>query len=581
MLKAVQSPGQYIGGEWNSVVKDHRKVSLTFALAFPDTYSVGMSHLGIQILYYLLNREPDIAAERVFAPRMDFEEALRARGHKLFSLETRKALREFDVIGFSLQYELCLTNVLRMLELSGIPLFSRDRSDDDPIIVAGGPGTFSPEPLAEFIDIFFIGDAEGNLIPFARRLIELKRADLPRKEILFELATSIEGLYVPAFYDVSYKSDGRVSCIEPIRAVPRKVEACMVNLETAPFPDAPIVPYVETIHDRIAIEIMRGCAGGCRFCQAGSTKGPVRFRSVETILQLARAIYRNTGYDEISLLSLSSSNYPALLELVAKLNAEFSARGVSISLPSLRVDEKAGRIPALVSAVRKAGLTLAPEAATSRLQRVIRKRMSEQTFFAALEEAYRRGWEHLKLYFMVGLPTETLGDVEAIGRMILRASNLRRKISRRPARLNVTISPFVPKAFTPFQWEPMAEPSYLREARSLLRRILPRGRIRLKFHSLEMALLEGLFSRGDRRLCRLLLEAYSLGCRFDAWKEHFDFTKWTEAFRRCAVDPAFYTGRRRALDEVLPWSHISAGVPEERLRREYERALKEASSQEP
>ena len=579
LLSRVQSPGQYVGGEWNSITKDHRNASLTFALAFPDTYPIGMSHLGMQILYHILNRESDILAERVFAPWLDMETLLREKHLPLLSIETRTPLGRFDVLGFSLQYELSFTNVLNMLELAGIPLMSCDRMETDPLVVAGGPVTFSPEPMADFIDLFFIGDAEENLIPFCRKLIDLKSRRTPRQQILKELVTSLPGLYAPSLYQVHYLDDGTIDGICPIEeGIPRVVEGQMVALERAPFPDSPIVPSVETVHDRMAIEIMRGCAGACRFCQAGATKGPVRFRSPETILRLAETIYRNTGLDEISLVSLSSSNYPHLVELASKLNSYFAPKGVGISLPSLRVDEKIAQIPALVSAVRKAGLTLAPEAASQRLQRVIRKEMCEDTLMAALEEARRLGWRALKLYFMVGLPTETMEDVEAIGHLVKRALAFRRAPVGAPIQLNVAVSSFIPKALTPFQWEPMAERPYLEEAHALLRRMLPRGRVRLKTQGLRMSFLEAVFSRGDRRLSKVLLLAHEAHSRFDAWHDQFDFTKWQAAFDRSGLDPSFYASRRRPLDEVFPWSHLRAGSSPEALRREYERSLEDAKA---
>ena len=574
-LPFVQTPGQYVGGEWNMARKDPSAVALRFCLAFPDTYGVGMSHEGLQVLYGVLNARDDVYAERAFAPWGDMEERLRAREIPLCSIETRTPLREFDVIGFSLQYEMCLTNVLNMLELGGIPLLASERRADDPIIVAGGPCAYNPEPMADFVDLFVIGDGEERILDLADACIALKR-ERPdtRDELLCRLIERVPNSYAPALYETDANQPVRPRSGLPVEPPTIIEPAVVADLDAAFAPERPIVPFVEAVHDRISIEIMRGCGRGCRFCRAGMTRRPVRRRSVERIVSLCEAQYAATGHSAISLSSLSSSDYPELPRLLRELTARFSERKVSVSLPSLRVNEQLREMPGLIGGVRKSALTIAPEAATERLRRVINKRISDADLRSGVEAAFAQGWNHVKLYFMVGLPTETDEDVRAIAGKAEEISLLRRGGGKGPARVNLSVATFVPKPHTPFQWEAMVSVERMRELRAMLRGALRRRSVQLKFHDPERSWLEGVFARGDRRLGRVLLEAHRLGCRFDAWKETFDFALWQRAFETCGTDGAAYANRERDADEALPWSHIRAHVSPELLRRERERALR-------
>jgi len=580
ILLSVQQPAHYICGELNSIVKDHDRVDMKFALAFPDTYAIGMSHLGMAILYHILNQDERIACERVFSPRTDFEAQMRGHGIPLYTLETKTPVRDFDVVGFSLQYEMSYTTVLNMLELSGIKLFSADRRDEDPIVVAGGPCALNGEPLADFIDVFFLGDAEENLPLFCRKFIEIKKqGGTKREEFLREIAANVPGAYVPSLYEERYDG-GRFKGLFPaVEGIPGRIEAQAADISQdfsgalRIFPTSPIIPYVETVHDRISIEIMRGCPNRCRFCFSKFTKDPVRIRKPETIIELAKESYANTGHREISLLSLSTGNYPKLGELIEKLNEYFRDKYVSVSVPSLRVDKELAAIPSLVSEVRKSALTIALEAGTDRLRGVIDKRITNEAFFEGVEEAYRKGWDTIKLYFMVGLPTEGPEDLKAAVEIIKKTSRMRKSIKGAPAKVNATISPFIPKPFTPFQWEAMRQEEYFREARDLLFSAIPRGKIRLKFHNYERSFLEAVFARGDRKLSRVLLEAHKRGCRLDGWEEHFDYSKWRESFEASGIDPAQYTANRRPLDAVFPWSHIDVGFETEKLKGEYKKAF--------
>jgi len=576
ILPGVETPGQYAGGEWNSIVKDPGEVDVRIALAFPDTYTIGMSYLGLQILYSVVNARERFAAERVFAPWPDMEAQLRKWAIPLYTLESFTPLREFDVLGFSLQYEMCYSNVLTMLDLAGIPLRADERNDEDPLVIAGGPCALSPEPLADFIDVFVLGDGEDALVAFLERLRELKSSGVAsRRERIRELVRSVPGLYAPALYDARHDSDGAFRALVPNEAgVPEVVSAAAVDLACAHVPTCPIVPFVETVHDRISIEIMRGCTRGCRFCQAGMTKRPTRSRSVDDIVRAAKQTYEATGHREVSLASLSTSDYPDLCTLMERVSAQFDPLGVNISLPSLRVGEQLSMLPSILKRVRRAGLTIAPEAGSLRLRRVINKDVEDEHLYQAAEEAYRQGWRLVKLYFMVGLPTETPEDIDAIVGVVRRVSELRRKVAKGPGAVNVAIANFVPKPHTPFQWEPMADAETFEAARDHLRGQIKRGPIRLKFHRADRSQLEGVFARGDRRLGRVLDLAWRKGRRLDAWDEHFDADVWMEAFRESGIDPSYYTMRARDLDEPLPWSHVCAGVSREFLLREREKAYR-------
>ena len=575
VLLHVQTPAQYVGGEVNSVRKPPEGVRASFCLAFPDTYAVGMSHIGLKILYEVINREDDFAAERVFAPWPDMAAKMRERGIPLYSLESFRPVRAFDVLGFSLAYELTYTNVLMMLDLAGIPLLSSERAQDDPLVIAGGPGAYSPEPLADFIDAFVLGDGEEVVLEIAR-FVERTRG-LPRGERLLAMAREIAGVYVPSLYELRCQKDGTVAAIAPREAgVPERIERRLVgDLDAAAYPTAPVVPFVETVHDRYAVEIMRGCGRRCRFCQAGVNYRPRRERSVETIVRLAREGLKSTGYDELALASLSSGDYSHFAELVKRLSDELAPTGVSLSLPSLRVDEMLRDIPRDISAVRKPGLTVAPECASDRMRRSMSKSVANADLYAGMRAAFEAGWETVKLYFMIGLPGETDEDTRGIAEMANEVCYLRKRIRKAPAKVNLSVASFVPKAHTPLQWEAMASPEELARKQDLVRSGLRSKRIRPRFHDVETSVLEGVFSRGDRRLGRVLLEAHARGCAFDAWSEQFDAERWRSAFEAAGIDAARYAHRERAPDEVLPWSHLDGGASAGTLARERD-AMREA-----
>ena len=581
ILPHVETPGQYIGAEVNSIRKPPEETEVSFCLAFPDTYALGMSHVGFKILYEVLNREGGVAAERVYAPWMDMDALMRERGVPLCSLESCRPVREFDVLGFSLQYELTFTNVLAMLELAQIPVLASERADSDPLVIAGGPGAFSPEPLADFIDAFVIGDGEEVVLEIAEFVKRTKGA--ARRERLLELARGVKGIYVPCFYEARYNSDGTVAAVEPLaEGVPERVERRVVrDLDAAAYPTAPVVPYVETVHDRYAVEIMRGCVNRCRFCHAGVNYRPRRVRSIDTIVRLATEGVKATGYDEVGLLSLSTGDYPDFGVLVKRLAAELNPRGVSLSVPSLRVDALLKDVPPSVKGVRRSGLTVAPECASDRLRRAIAKPIVNADLYAGVRAAYEAGWETVKLYFMIGLPGETDVDVRGIAEMANEVCYLRKRIKKSPARVNVSISTFVPKAHTPFQWEAMASREDIRRRREVIRDGLRSKRIRASFHEEEMSMLEGVFARGDRRLGKALLEARKRGCAFDAWSEGLKPEAWAEAFRAAGVDPAWYSHRERGADEVLPWCHIDGGASFDALAKERDLAREVLDTEEP
>ncbi|MCE9581281.1 MAG: TIGR03960 family B12-binding radical SAM protein [Planctomycetes bacterium] len=532
ILPLVQSPAQYIGGEVNSITKDHASARVKVALCFPDAYKIGMSHLGLQILYGLLNREPGIVAERVFAPWMEMEARMRESGVPLFSLETRTPIRDFDILGFSLQYELSFTNVINMLDLAGIPLRTADRGPSDPLVIAGGSCTFQPEPIAEFLDICVLGDGEDRILDLANAVAEMKGAFRDRREYCRALVKRIPNLYAPCLYDCEYAADGRLVRMWPnCDEAPLFVNRAQVeNFETSFFPTSPVVPAIECVHERINLEIMRGCPHACRFCQAGMIKLPVRARSVETLFRYAVEAYKSTGYDEMTLTSLSTADYPHLEELVARLKAEFDPKMVGISLPSLRVNERIRNIPGILNTIRKAGFTMAPEAGTERMRKVIHKLIKDEDLYAAATAAYREGWDTIKVYYMIGLPHETDADIDATCDAIIKTSQCARASRNRDGELNVTVSPFVPKAHTPFQWEPMASAERFNEIRKRMHSRVRSKKIHLKVHDPERAYVEGVVSRGNRKLAPVLVEAVKSGCKFDAWDEGFDFRRWMDVF---------------------------------------------------
>ncbi|MFQ5510274.1 MAG: TIGR03960 family B12-binding radical SAM protein [Candidatus Krumholzibacteriia bacterium] len=572
ILPMVKTPGQYAGGERNIVVKDHAAVDLKVALAFPDTYTIGMSHLGLQILYHMLNEREDTAAERVFAPWIDMEDQLRRREIPLHTLETCTPLSEFDVIGFSMQYELCFTNFMNMLELGGIPVWTEDRSSGDPVVLGGGSISLAMEPVAPFFDAVLVGDAEDVLHPTMDVIKEWRRSGLPRRS-LHEALCRIPGMYVPSLYDVSYNEDGTVRGIENIPPAPPYVAKTSVrDFENAPYPTRPVVPNVSVVHERINVEIMRGCPNQCRFCQAVKHYRPLKRRTTDRIIELCEETYRNTGYDEISLTSLSTADYPGIEELIPAITRRFDARRVNISLPSLRVKGELEHLPGLVSTVRKSGLTMAPEVATDRLREIIRKPILNRDLLGGSAAAWRVGYRLIKFYFMIGVPTETREDLKGIIDLCDEASRLRKKQFRRRGRINVAMSSHIPKPHTPFQWEAMDTTEELLAKQAYIRSCSRSSYLKLKFHNVDESYLEAVFSRGDRRLADVLIKGRERGLRMDAWGECFDMRAWREVFEEARVDPDWYARRTRGDDEILPWDLIAVGTPTEYLVKEQRRA---------
>ncbi len=575
ILPNVKTPAQYLGGELNSTPKDHGSVRGTVCLAFPDTYALGMSHHGLQVLYSLMNAS-DWACERAFTPLLDFEEALRKHGLPLYGLETFTPLHQFDVIGFSLQYEICYTNVLTMLDLGGLPLHAEDRGADDTLVIAGGPGAQNPELLAPYVDLFVLGDGEPSL-PVVCEMWKAMQGDpeLSRADKLARIAGSVPWAYVPRFYEPEYHPDGTIAGIFRLRDdVPAAIKACVIDdLDGTPLPTAPIVPFVETTHDRIAIEIMRGCPWQCRFCQSTVIKRPLRYRTVETIVHSALESYHNTGHDEISLLSLSTSDYPHFEELVTKMSEVFTPLGVKISLPSLRITEMLKKIPALLAEGRRGGLTLAPEVARDDMREQIRKPINNQDLYDGAAEAFRRGWRKVKLYFMCGLPGERAADLDGIVEMAETIARIGKDVTGRYAEVVASVSNFVPKPHTPYQWNGMQDRDYFRWAHKYLRSRVRIGTVKVKCHDIEKSLLEGILTRGDRRVALALEEAWRRGARLDAWSENFNPSLWWSTFEDLGIDVPFYSQRTRPLDEVLPWDHIHVKKGREYLAKEQGRSI--------
>jgi radical SAM family uncharacterized protein len=573
----VQMPGQYLGGELGAVVKDHRRVRGKLCLTFPDAYTLGMSHHGLQVLYSIMNADPQWACERAFTPLADFESLLRRNRLPLYSLETFTPLRDFDLIGFSLQYEVCYTNLLTMLDLGGIPLHSKDRTVDHPLVVAGGPGAQNPEVLAPFVDLFVIGDGEESLPWVMDRWMTLKeKGGLSRAEMIAAIAGGTTWAYAPMFYEPEYHADGTIATVNRLRSdVPREVTACtiMQDLDAIPLPTRPVVPFVETTHDRIAIEIMRGCPWQCRFCQSTVIKRPLRVRSVDTIVESALQSYRNTGYNEISLLSLSTSDYPHFEELVKRLHEVFTPLGVNISLPSLRINHQLRSLPKLMQGVRKAGLTLAPEVARDDMRDQIRKPIKNDDLYEGCREAFKSGWRRVKLYFLCGLPGEREADLNGIVDMAEQIATIGRQTIGRYVDVTASVSNFVPKPHTPYQWNGMQTREYLRWAGQFMRRRCRIRSVHIKQHDIECSLLEGVLTRGDRRIAVALEEAWRRGCRLDGWKEHFKPEVWWQTFADLGIDTAWYNQRARPLDEVLPWDHVNVKKGREYLEKEQNRSV--------
>ncbi|MGI6383897.1 MAG: TIGR03960 family B12-binding radical SAM protein [bacterium] len=564
ILPRVQKPGRYTDAEWNAACKDWDMVTARVALVYPDIYEVGESHLGLKILYNIVNSRADALADRAYAPWPDMEAEMRAEGLPLFALESRRPLADFDLLGITIQHELTYANILTVLDLAGLPLRSAGRGPEHPLVLGGGPSTYNPEPLAEFFDLFLVGEGEEAIGEILDALAEGRRQGLDRPALLRYLA-GVPGVYAPSLYRVDYAANGTVAAVTPEEGAPARVlKRIVLDLDNAPFSTAPVVPYIEAVHDRITLEIMRGCSRGCRFCHAGMVYRPVRERSVDTLVKLAERLVCSTGYDEISLVSLSSADYSCIGPLVEELRQRFEAKGINISLPSLRIDSFSVDLAQGLKAVRKAGLTFAPEAGTQRLRNVINKNVTHEDMLTAAGAAFSAGWDLIKLYFMIGLPTETDDDVRGIADTTRELLQLGRRITGKAVRINVSVSSFVPKPGTPFQWHPQIDEAALLARQGLLKGLFFRDRAlrwaKLSWHDPCTSMLEGILSRGDRRLAAVIETAWRLGCRFDAWSELFRWDLWQQAMSECGLGAGFYRSRSRSYDEVLPWDHISSGV---------------------
>ncbi len=581
ILLTIEKPARYIGGEVNMIVKDPSKVDIRFCMCFPDVYEIGMSHLGIQILYDMFNRREDTYCERVYSPWVDLDKLMRENKLPLFALESQEPVKNFDFLGITLQYEMCYTNILQILELSDIPIYAKDRTEEHPIVIGGGPCSYNPEPIAEFFDFFYIGEGETAYQEILDSYKEYKKAGKSRKEYL-ERVAQIEGVYVPAFYDVNYKEDGTIDSFTPNNShapatVKKQVE---MKLSDTYYPTKPLVPFIRATQDRVVLEIQRGCIRGCRFCQAGMIYRPTRERSLEFLKKCAYEMLQSTGHEEISLSSLSSSDYSQLQELVYFLIEEFGTKGVNISLPSLRIDAFALDVMSKVQDIKKSSLTFAPEAGTQRLRDVINKGLTEEAILGGAMKAFQSGWNKVKLYFMLGLPTETEEDIEGIAilsdRIAREYYTIPKDQRNGKVSINSSTSFFVPKPFTPFQWSRMITgKEYLERQRYLRSKIneqLNRKSINYSWHEAELTELEGVFARGDRRVAAAIYHAYRAGCLYDSWTEYFDYDKWMKAFTECGIDMEFYNCRERSEEEIFPWDFIDVGVTKSFLLREYRRA---------
>jgi radical SAM family uncharacterized protein len=570
ILFQVGKPARYTGGEWNSISKDWNKTNIKFALSYPDLYDIGMSNMAIPILYDILNNMPDVLAERVYAPWKDMENALRTAGLPLYALESKKPLKEFDIIGFSLGYELCYTNVLNMLDMAKIPVLAADRNDSHPLILAGGSSTLNPEPMTDFFDLFILGEGEEVLIEFTEVFRKWKNSGLKKSDFLKE-AAKIEGVYVPSLYRVEYEQDGLIKSFKPIEPKAKPLIHRRMVTKLPPPPLKPIVPFVEIVQDRAAIEIQRGCSRGCRFCQASSIYRPVRERPQEEVIQATANILENCGYDEVSLVSLSTSDYPDIDKLVAALVKLHP--NITFSLPSLRIAASSIKLMESLSSTRKSGLTFAPEAGSERLRHVINKCIPEEVLMETAAIAFERGWTTIKLYFMIGLPQETIEDVQYITKLIEKVHNIGRDFMGNRARIGISLSTFVPKPHTPFQWTAQDKEDQIHLKRDIVKNGIAKRGLKVSWQDSKASLLEAVISRGDRRIGKVILRAWQLGCSFDAWSEHFSYEKWLQAFNESGIDPSFYAHRERSLDEILPWSHIDIGITPSYLKREYRKAL--------
>ncbi|MDO4393361.1 MAG: TIGR03960 family B12-binding radical SAM protein [Bacillota bacterium] len=572
ILKKVEKPARYIGGEVNSIKKDPADVSVRVGFAFPDTYEIGMSYMGMQILYNILNKNPQIYCERLFAPAVDMETIMREENRKLFTLETFTPIDQLDIVAFTLQYEMAFTNILNMLDLGGVPVKSCDRGEDDPVVMAGGPCAYNPEPLADFIDLFMIGDGEELF-----EKVALMRRECSTREEYLQRCSQLDGVYVPSFYDVKYNEDGTVKEYVKLydKAPDRVKRAVIADLDSAEFPTSNIVPFIDTVHDRAVVETFRGCTRGCRFCQAGMIYRPVRERKPDTIKEIVKKQLKNTGHEELSLLSLSTSDYSRFEDLAMELMGMCKAQNVSLSLPSLRLDSFSFNVLNEIQGYRKSGLTFAPEAGSQRLRDVINKNITEEDIYSAVEQAIELGWETIKLYFMDGLPGETFEDLDGIAEIAKNILDINFKIRGRKGgrfRVTVSVSNFVPKAHTPFQWAGQDRPEMLREKHNYLSERLHVKGITFNYHETETSNLEAIIARGDRKVGNLIYRAWQLGCKFDAWTEHHKGELWQQAMEETGVTLDFYAYRERSYDEVLPWEIIDPLIDREFLKRENEKA---------
>lgn len=582
ILKRVEKPARYIGGELNSANKELKEDMTRFCFAFPDTYEIGMSYLGMQILYNVLNKQENIFCERVFSPGLDMEQILRDEDIPIFTLETKTPVNAMDFLGFTLQYELSFTNVLNIMDLAGIPLKSEERNENYPIIIAGGPCAYNPEPLADIVDVFLIGDGEELLIKLFDEYQISKKAGEDR-ETFYKRIVKFQGVYIPKFYNPIYGENGQIVKVDKLyEGAPDKVLRCIIpDLNGIDFPVEPIVPFIETVHDRAVIETFRGCTRGCRFCQAGIIYRPVRERKMELIEDLAKKQLENTGHEELSLLSLSTSDYSKFEDLATNLMHICKNNNVSLSLPSLRLDSFSFKVLEEIQGYKKSGLTFAPEAGSQRLRDVINKCITEENIYGSVEQALELGWKHIKLYFMVGLPTETFEDLDGIVEIASNIVEINRKINGK-GRFNVTVSVsnFVPKANTPFQWMAQNSAEQFTEKHNYLRdKLRPIKGVTFNYHGTDTSVLEAVFARGDRRLSKTLIRAFQLGCKFDGWTEHFKYNLWLQAFEETGVNKGFYANREREYEEILPWNIIDCGVTEEFFIRENEKAKKEETTQ--
>lgn len=589
ILMQIEKPARYIGNEINAVIKDKNKVDVRFCMCFPDVYEIGMSHLGIQILYDMFNRYEDVWCERVYSPWVDLDKIMRERHIPLFALESQDPIRDFDFLGITIQYEMCYTNILQVLDLSGIPLLAKDRTDKDPIVIGGGPCTYNPEPIAPFFDLFYIGEGETVYRQLLDIYKENKRKGGSRQQFLLRAAREVTGMYVPSLYETDYKEDGTIASFEPVtEGVPRRIlKEIAMNMDEVPYPMKPVVPYIKVTQDRVVLEIQRGCIRGCRFCQAGQLYRPVREKSLDTLKSYATRMLANTGHEEISLHSLSSSDYSQLEELVDFLMETCQEKKVNISLPSLRIDAFSLDVMSKVQDVKKSSLTFAPEAGSQRLRDVINKGLTEEVILNGAAMAFEGGWSRVKLYFMLGLPTETEEDIRGIAELCNKIAALYYDLlpkDRRsgPVQIVASTSFFIPKPFTPFQWARMCTKEEFLQKASLTRRAiheqLNQKRIKYNWHEADVSVMEGVFARGDRKVAEVILRAYQKGCIYDAWGEYYKNDVWLETFEECGLDIGFYTTRERSLDEIFPWDFLDCGVNKEFLKREWNHALKEEVS---